>query len=74
MSSQDALIIAVFAGGAFLWIERARQERERIEILEAQNAALRAAAARRDDEEDIDWATIAIGSIPVVGGIVKALL
>lgn len=74
MNTQDVLIVGIFAAGAFFWIENDRREKEEIAALQAQNDALRAAADRRRRESGTDWAGIALGAIPVVGGVIKAVL
>ena len=74
MNTQDVLIVGAFAAAAFFWIENERQEKERIAALEAQNAALRATAASKGKKKGTDWAAIALGAIPVVGGIATAII
>ncbi len=74
MNTQDVLIVGAFAAGAFLWLEKERQDKERVAALEAQNAALRAAAASKNKKKGTDWAAIAFGAIPVIGGVINALI
>ena len=72
MSSQDLLIIAVAGVGAFWWIQDQKRQEEEIAALRARNAALQ--AAQKKKKRGTNWEELALGTIPIVGGVAVALI
>lgn len=67
-------MVMIAGAGAFLYIQETKRRQAEVAALEAQNAALRAqVAAQSRGRRGIQWEDVALGAIPIVGGIIQVI-